>query len=125
MSMTRSDSNISSVLTPTVVPRTRQHHRSNTSEPLQPPDVVVGSNAGGSPAAVMPAASYTATTASYWANSQNSGSEGGCLGLYKPPYMDVQTVKTNLTVDQAAKLEVCQKKMRELISFVANASVGR
>lgn len=26
--------------------------------------------------------------------------------MHKPPYMDVQTVKTNLTVDQAAKLEV-------------------
>ena len=25
---------------------------------------------------------------------------------YKPPYMDVQTVKTNLTMDQAAVLEV-------------------
>lgn len=42
--------------------------------------------------------SYDATTHGY----------GGGLApapMQRPPYMDVQTVKTNLTVDQAAKLE--------------------
>lgn len=33
-------------------------------------------------------------------------SGGGCLAMCRAPYMDVQTVKTNLTADQAAMLEV-------------------
>lgn len=36
--------------------------------------------------------------------------EEGCPAHYKPPYMDVQTVKTNLMVDQKAMLEVISKE---------------
>lgn len=60
--------------------------------------------------------SYNSTTQGY----------GGGLGpalMHRPPYMDVQTVKTNLTVDQAAKLEaslcVCWKRDK----IVARVSV--
>ncbi len=43
--------------------------------------------------------------------SHDSSAEGHAGGfcpavMQRPPYLDVQTVKTNLTVDQAAKLEV-------------------
>lgn len=121
MSLICSGSN--SVPKPTAT-RTTQQYRSKISEPLQPADVMVGNNAAGSRAVAMHAASYTTTTASYWTNSQGTGGEGCCTELYKPPYMDVQTVKTNLTVDQAAKLEV-RSKTREQIDFVANGRVGR
>lgn len=39
---------------------------------------------------------------SYWTDQVG----GGYPAMCKPPYMDVQTVKTNLTFDRAAMLEV-------------------
>lgn len=46
------------------------------------------------------------TDDSYDSTTQGHGSELRPVAMHRPPYMDVQTVKTNLTVDQAAKLEV-------------------
>lgn len=51
--------------------------------------------------------SVPATADDYYdSTTQGIGSELRPVAMHRPPYMDVQTVKTNLTVDQAAKLEV-------------------
>lgn len=62
-------------------------------------DSAVGDLAGHS------ASLSTTLDSSYDSTSQGHGGGLGQAQIHKPPYMDVQTVKTKLTVDQAAKLE--------------------
>lgn len=50
--------------------------------------------------------STTADGYSYDSTTQGHSGEFCPVVMHRPPYMDVQTVKTNLTADQAAKLEV-------------------
>lgn len=49
--------------------------------------------------------STSADGSSYDSRTHGSG-DFSPVATQRPPYMDVQTVKTNLTADQAAKLEV-------------------
>lgn len=48
----------------------------------------------------------TTADGSFGSTTQGHGGEFCPVVMHRPPYMDVQTVKTNLTADQAAKLEV-------------------